>query len=271
MKGLIIKLAETFDKLGQIKKADRLDMFLQKYAEEEDREPTPEELFEEEEWLKKEYETQSFDDQLSEDEWLKDEPLAGLEGDDLKSAELYLQGMDPAEIKQYLIDIKKEQQEILKQLSLLLSEKDSSPDMLPHQMPITPEASLRADFKKLADILDSNKLYKHADVVDKILTKMAQGLPPDDFDGDDLDFDDDDIEPTTDELMKIDSEYENRFLDVIQSLADGVYSTLEDAQDAAREALKLYDAEFGVPEKEEQDLELDLGPEPDNVLKFPKQ
>lgn len=242
MLSLIIKLANLYDQLGQLQKADRLDDFIQRHAM-KDEEPSPEDLMKEEEWLQDE------------------DPLSGLEGKDLDAAKMYLGGANPKDIPALLEKLEQERKHVLEELSKLMPGQ-ASPDLLPKQQPIIGEASLLQDFTILADQLDQQALTKKADQVDRIISKLAQGLPPDD---DDLDWDDDDSfqEPSTEELSEMEhsgdqEEIFYRMMDLIQKLAKGGISP-QDAQHEAQEILDSFDQEHDVPTE----------PLPDNVMKFP--
>lgn len=249
---IIIRLANIYDQLGQNLKADALDAFLQKYAQSKE-EPTPEDLMQEESWLQ--------------EEGLEEEdPLEGLSGDDLKGAQAYLGGAQPEQIPELLKKLKEQQAEVLQELSKLMPGK-SSPDLLPKQEPIMPEASLLKDFQKLANLLDRKQMHKIADKVDAWMNKLAQGLPPDD---EDMDFEDDDFEePSTEELLKMEDSPEGLFdqaLMILQKLSDGAYAVMEDAEADAAEWIQNYDRHYkvtpeGIPP-------LPTPPPPDNVIPF---
>lgn len=255
----LVKLANIYDRLGQTEKADRLDAFLDKYAQ-EDREPTPEDLLAEEEWLKEEIDPEEDEDILED-----------LEESDREVAESYLSGTNPEDIMKELQEVKKEQKEILRHLS----------ELMMHQNPPA-EASLAQDFQKLADLLDQHKMHRHADVFDKMLTKMAQGLPPDDdfesseFPGSDSYEDLDDFpEPSTEELMKLEEETKEETIihDIVrflEKLRDSEFLTLDEAEDEAELLLREYDEITGFQDPKPE-IPMPEPPLPENVLQFPKK
>lgn len=263
----IIAMANFYDLVNQSKKADRLDNFVKKVIA-SGKEPTIEELMQEEKWL--------------ENEDLSDQSLLeGLTGEDLAQAQAYLASLE--ELQTQDLEREQQQQETLSDLSRLLQNVKKTPDMLPYQMPITPEASITQDFAKLADILDQHGLTKHADFFDRYLSKIA-AEPPDDDD----DFDDDNHhrswedeldeldEPSTEELLEIEGEPDmamSEMLSFVSQLAEGMFISLEAAVTAAKEVLKKYDQEFNIPDLEDLEIEDDEDlfedETPSNVIEFP--
>lgn len=254
MRKNIIKLANWFDQKGQTNKADRLDSFVIKWAQHSpDQEPTAEDLAKEEEWLLEENL-----DEISSDE----EALEGLEGEDRGAAATYLNGSPMDEIKALLEELQKQKDNLQKVLSKTIGDY----------------TGLSRDLGKLSNLLDQKNLTKQADFFDKINTKIAQGLPPDDFDDDELS----DMEPTTDELLKLEEDEDGqlyKFLEFAQQLVDGNFISLESAQHAAKQLLQEYDDSMGMsemdssfpskpPEFKEDDFTDESSPE--NVLQFPK-
>ena len=117
----LIKIANKFDSEGKVDKADRLDNSILKYAQ-EDREPTPEDLMREEEWLS--------DEGVNPYALSEEDALEGLEGDDEIVAEEYMDGAYPEDIKKMMVELNqmqdregkmdKKQQHIMDQLSQVL-------------------------------------------------------------------------------------------------------------------------------------------------------
>lgn len=234
----LIKLANVYDKMGQTKKADRLDAFINKWAQAE-KEPTLEDLEKEEDWLKQEGIT-TDDGEDDGQTYFEEDPLEGLEGDDLEIANNYLNQSTP-DIAAMLQDLEIQKNRILEQLGKL-QESEYQPEITP--LPLKPEASLMRDLEKLATMLDEQKLFKHASFFDGLLTKLAQGVLPDDLfddtDADDFDMVDEDILPEDDSMMGAVENFETGSIEFLQTLADGEFSSLEEAQDRAKELLAAH-------------------------------
>ncbi len=257
----VIRIANFYDRAGLTQKADRLDAFIQKWAQ-AGKEPTEQDLMAEEEWLQNE----DLSDQAL---------LEGLEGEDLEQMQAYLSALQETQIE----DLQREQKQkqILDELSnLMIQQPQPRPDLLPKQQPIIPEASLSQDFAKLADLLDHHGLTRQADFLDRYLKKIAGPEDEnDEFDHDfhDQGFEDELGEPSTDELMKIEEETSDlegesmgRMISFISQMAEGGYATLEEAVMDAREVLDFYDQAYGIfDEGESAD-----GPLPENVIPFPE-
>lgn len=256
----LIKLANRLDSEGAHKKADHIDRFIAKFSQANPEEimdgPTDEDLLETETWL---------DESGIPDELETDLPLADELQDiayQLESWKQILEGSDPGEAKRIADHMVQTLQQKIMILTSPASIQNDSLELLPFQRPIEIEAAIRTSLSKIAEIFDSNALYRSADFCDKLLARMASN--PDDPD-DDISLDDFD-EPTTDELLKLeDEELENDSVDriatmmaFISAVANGEFQTMESAQAEAKQIMDTYEQLFG-----EEDTKSDL---PDNVI-----
>ncbi len=232
----LISLANLYDQFGITKFADFFDQKAIKLAQ--SKEPSPQDLEEMQSWM---------DENID-----QENPLDGLQGDDLTSAEAYLKGIPPEKIQPLLDQLKQNQQDLANSLTKMLD-----------QNPIKAEANILHDLSKLANLLDQNLLTKEADQFDNFIHKIAQGLPPDDFE-----FDDDIQEPTTDELNEFEHNLPlaDKITDFLADLAQGSFD-LDQAKSKAQELLDLFDQEqgFDFHHIQEPESQIEL---PDNVLPF---
>jgi hypothetical protein len=278
---LINKIANKLDSQGKFDKADRLDNFVMKFAQ-EDREPTMEELMAEEKWL----EDEGIDPYSMTDE----DAMSGLEGEDRGAAEEFLGGRSPEDIRGMIsklqnnqdVDVQREveQQGIMQQLSDALLQgrqrESQDPMRVDRGQFMMPEASsFMTDLVKLSDMLDEQGMHKEADYFTNMLEKIAQE-GPDDFFGEEggLDDWDDAMEPTTEELTDMEGGEDDQFyqlLGFVERVSKGMYMDMSAAQDAARDLINGFDLDSGVPDP---DPELESSQstsdfEPDNILEFP--
>lgn len=218
----LAKLATIYDQMGQIKKADRLDTFINKWAQAET-EPTYEDVMKEEEWLIQE--DAPTDDSDDEGEtYFEEEPL---------ELETVPDPMNSPEILSLLEQLEGQKNRILEQLKKLSGE-ESVP---------SPESSLMQDLETLANLLDAQKMYKQASFFDGMLTKLAQGVPPDDMFNEPLPeeiFDDMEFS-VREEEEPLEGSVQKQMLTVLTKLEDGTFKTLQEAQDAARKVMQEYD------------------------------
>lgn len=257
----LAKLANVYDQMGQTKKADRLDIFINKWAEEE-KEPTMEDLMGEEKWLKEEgIVTDDGDDGET---YFEEDPLEGLSEMDHGIGKAFLEA--GSDIPALLQQLDEQRKRILDQLQAL---QDDQPKFEPEisNLPLTPEASLMRDLEKLATLLDEQQMYKHASFFDGMLTKLAQGVPPNDLfdetDADDLEQEFKDIDyigptetpetPETPEASWEDKEMDIQFaaLDLLQAIAQGEVVSLEEIKNEAQEILQEYQQLMSSAEKDE--------------------
>lgn len=229
----LAKLANVYDKMGQTKKADRLDEFINKWAQ-EDKEPTMEDLMGEEEWLKEEGITTDDGDEGDEggETYFEEDILEGLDEPDQEVASNYLNS-STEDIASMLRDLENQKNKIMQELSKL---QGFEPEIT--NLPLTPEASLMRDFEKLATALDKIKFHKHASFFDHLLTKLAQGVPPNDL-FDDTDADDFGLaeEINEDTVIEDPEQVESEMMEFLHTLADGEVASLEEAQSRARDIL----------------------------------
>jgi len=275
----LIKIATRLDKEGKVNKADRLDNFIMKYAQ-EGKEPSPEDLLKEEGWLAEEgidpytlTETEAFE---------------GLEGDDLIVADEYMDGGYPEDIKKMMLELNQmqerevktelDQQSIIEQLSKVLMQGAEQGMEDPSRFDtgnfITPEASMINDITKLADMLDEKGMHLQADYFTNILKKMAE---PGDFDDmfDDMDMppiDDSDYEePSNEELEDLEDPFykDNQFyllLGFVERVANGMYMNLDTAKIEAQNLVKSFDTSHKTLEMPKEDPQPPS--QPDNVVRF---
>lgn len=279
----LIKLANTFDYNGKTKQANKLNKYILKCAE-EDIEPSAEDLMNEEKWLQDEgidpYSIET-DYPSEEDEMMIEEP-SSIGGD--HGAQDLLRRLK--EMQEDDVNSEMTQQMIMDELSNLLFQgkverklSGESLGDLPFQSnnPLVGEASLRInDIVRLADLLDSKGRHKEADYFDRLAVKLAQGGPDDFFGDDDEDsdlYDDDDFDAPSDEDMSELSEDEDdtfyMMLEFISKVADGMFVSLQAAQEEANSILMGHDTKDGV-----YDAPKSFEPKAlpaDNVLKFPGQ
>lgn len=273
----LIKLANKFDLEGQERKADRLDFYIQKCAQ-EDREPTMEELLAEEKWLEEEgimsdedlAEGLSDEDAEAARKYLAGEPLdvGGVSNSELESMIKELEALSRQDLQVGL-----SQQQLMDRLSDLLLEgkrkESKNPERVDMGQFITPEASFLNDLVKLSDMLDQEKMYKEADFFTAMIRKIAGDGPDDFFDSFDEELEDlEDL--STEELermMKEDESEDDKFysmLGFVEKMAMGMFISLDAAQQAAKDLIQGFDKSYGVPA-----MPMDRPPRlPDNILKF---
>jgi len=275
----LIKLASKFAYEGEPQKADRLNQYILKCAD-NDEEPTMEDLMLEEHWLSEE----GLDPDA-----LKDEDAAsGLAGHDRNVAEKYMQSdgkglnelfMKLKQIQEDDVSGEMEQQLLMDQISALLMNKEEQPDELGlpfmTQSPMVGEASLLSKTVKLADTFDRLGRYKDADFFDKLSRKIAAD-GPDDFFGDEDDFDmyedSDEDAPSDSEISELEGEEDDQFyqlLGFVSKVAEGMFMSLEAAQEEASKLIRSHDTQEGVYSQTGQPGGMQV--QPDNVLEFPGQ
>jgi len=279
----LVQLATTLDSQGKYVKADRLDSFIMRWAQQDwDREPTPEELMAEEAWLEEEG--------IDPYSLTEEDALEGLEGNDMEIAKQYMRGGDLDEIEEMLrtlteqqereIDTEFDQSRLLQQLSEMLaqdridiSEAPESSLLMPFQREqMVGEASLAQDLVKLSNILDARGMHTEADFFDGMLQRLAMGPGDDDWDND-WNFpgmDQWDIpEPSTEELMEMESEEEDDYvfqlLGFVNKVAKGMFMSLQAAQLEAKQLMDRHDSDLGVY----KDVEKPAPYTPPNVIRFP--
>ncbi len=267
----LAKLANIYDQMGQVRKADRLDLFITKWSQAKE-EPSIEDLMGEEAWLKEEGIT--TDDGEEGETYFEEDPLEGLSDADKEIGGAFLN--TAPDIAGLLRELENQKNKILEQLDKL-SGGGSKFEPEISELPLTPEASLMKDLEKLANLLDENKLHKHASFFDGMLNKLAQGMPPDDMfdetDADELgDFSDEEFGEGdlrfSDSQEPKEEDFHKQLLDIVLKLESGEFKTLEEAQIAARQVMTYEDTplqtEEGFVDVDPATLsEEDLDPEAD--------
>lgn len=241
----LAKLANIYDQMGQVRKADRLDLFITKWSQAKE-EPSIEDLMGEEAWLKEEGIT--TDDGEEGETYFEEDPLEGLSDTDKELGSAFLN--TAPDIAGLLKQLEDQKNKILQQLDRLGDKEDPIIEPEISNLPLTPEASLMKDLEKLANLLDEHKMHKHASFFDGMLNKLAQGMPPDDmFDETDAD----DLGEFSDEFGEGDlgfndpqepkeEDFHKQLLDVVLKLESGEFKTLEEAQAAARKVMVYEDS-----------------------------
>lgn len=271
----IVKLANSFHNKGFKNKAGRIDNYIIKCAQ-ENREPSMEDLLEQEEWLSKEdvdpenyMSFEGIEDEVVDPEISMQEEDKGMEAQ--KTLEELMKTQEAELLRG------EEQQSIMEELSQVLmrgefdSKRDPAAINTPFRPMITPEASdILEDFLKLADMLDAKDKFKEADIITDLMEKLAEPGGFDDmFDNHDEDFESE--EPSDEDLMALEDpeDEDNHFfilLGFVERVAKGMYMSQDAAQKAAEDLLNGFDTEHGIQELIEHEAPEAL---PDNVMEFP--